>query len=220
MRNTKVSVLVVEDEPAFMERLCDSVRADARLELCGCASTVREACALADMLAPDVVLVDLGLPDGDGIDVVRHVKAHQPRCEALVVSMFGEDHRVVECIQAGATGYLLKDAGRTDIATSILEICAGGAPLSPAIARRVLEIVRHETPSRIDGGAAQQTTFLSAREADVLRLVAKGLNFKEIGVVLKISPNTVVSHVKNIYQKLSVHSRGEAVYEAGQLGLL
>lgn len=220
MRNSEVSVLVVEDEPVFMERFCDSVRAHARLELCGCAGTVREACALADMLDPDVVLVDLGLPDGNGIDVVRHVKAHHPRCEALVVSMFGDDGRVVGCIQAGATGYLLKDAGPTDIATSILQVCAGCPPLSPAIARHVLEVVRHEAQPRVDDGMAHHATFLSGREAEVLRLVAKGLNFKEIGVVLNISPNTVVTHVKSIYQKLSVHSRGEAVYEAGQLGLL
>lgn len=223
MGDLAIRVLVIEDEPAYAQRFSESVRSHARLQLCGTAGTVRQACSLADLLDPDVILVDLGLPDGNGVEVVRHVKARHPGCEALVVSMFGDDDNVVGCIQAGASGYFLKDALPTDITAAILQVCAGWAPMSPTIARRVLQILRHESTVPARGTNLQcdsPDSLLSSRETDVLRLVAKGFNFKEVGSVLDISPNTVVTHVKSIYHKLSVHSRGEAVYEAGQLGLL
>jgi DNA-binding NarL/FixJ family response regulator len=220
-----VSVLVVEDEPEFLQRFCDAVAAEPVLRLCGAATTVMGACTLLDTLSPDVVLVDLGLPDGNGVNVIRHALAGGATRDVVVVTMFGDDGNVLESIRAGATGYLLKDALPKDIVSSILQVHAGGSPISPAIARRVLQSFRSDTkPVRGEAVAPIEPTVrpavLSERETEILRLVAKGLNFKEVGGILAISPNTVVTHVKRIYQKLAVHSRGEAVYEANQMGLL
>ena len=216
-----IRVLVVDDEPVFLQRFCDAVAAEPALTLCGSATTVREACALLDRTEPDVVLADLGLPDGSGIDVIRHAMAGHPDRDVIVITMFGDDGHVIDSIRAGATGYLLKDALPRDIAGAILQVRGGGSPISPAIARRVLQSLQHAGPARTpaddaDGGGA----VLSRRETEVLRLVAKGLSFKEVGAALDISSHTVITHVKRVYQKLAVHSRGEAVYEASQMGLL
>lgn len=220
-----VSVLVVEDEPGFLRRFCDAIAAEPALRLCGAGTTVIGACALLDTLSPDVLLVDLGLPDGNGIDVIRHAMAGAAKPDILVVTMFGDDGNVIDSIRAGATGYLLKDAMPRDIAGSILQVHAGGSPISPAIARRVLECFRVDRNAANgaiapNNGTSARPSVLSDRETQILRLVAKGLNFKEVGGILGISPNTVVTHVKRIYQKLAVHSRGEAVYEANQMGWL
>ena len=220
-----IEVLVVEDEPGFLQRFCDAIVAEPALSLCGCATSVAEARMQLGTVAPEVVLVDLGLPDGSGVEVIRHAKAAHAGCDVIVVTMFGDDGNVIESIRAGATGYLLKDAMPRDIANAILQVRAGGSPISPAIARRVLQNFRVsstpvsiETSQRVD--SVNRSSVLSERETEILRLVAKGLNFKEVGIILSISPNTVITHVKRIYQKLAVHSRGEAVYEANQMGLL
>ncbi len=218
------SVLIVEDEPEFLRRFSDAVLIEPALRLAGAVSTVAAAIALIDAMAPDVVLTDLGLPDGHGVEVIRHALARQPQCDVLVVTMFGDDGNVLDSIAAGATGYLMKDALPEHIASSILEVRAGGSPISPAIARRVLQRFRiaSATPTAASAPAQAQASAspLSQRETEILRLVAKGLSFKDVGDVLEISPHTVVTHVKRVYQKLAVHSRGEAVYEANQLGLL
>lgn len=220
-----LSVLVVEDEPGFLKRFCDAVAIEPRLRLCGATTTVAGARALLDTLSPDVVLVDLGLPDGNGVEVIRHATAGGATRDVMVVTMFGDDGNVIDSIRAGATGYLLKDALPGDIAGSILQLHAGGSPISPAIARRVLQIFRVDRGGeRAEPVALTESrgrpSVLSERETEILRLVAKGLNFKEVGAILSISPNTVITHVKRIYQKLAVHSRGEAVYEANQMGWL
>ena len=220
-----IGVLVVEDEPGFLKRFCDAIVAEPALRLVGSATTVVGACALVDSLSPDVVLVDLGLPDGNGIDVIRHAVAGHSTRDVIVVTMFGDDANVIDSIRAGATGYLLKDALPADIAVSILQVRAGGSLISPAVARLVLKSfravndVQHvQSIPRIE--TIQRPSGLSDREKEILRLVAKGLSFKEVGAILSISPNTVITHVKRIYQRLAVHSRGEAVYEANQMGLL
>jgi DNA-binding NarL/FixJ family response regulator len=139
--------------------------------------------------------------------------------------MFGDDEHVLASIEAGATGYLLKDTSIERIVASICEIRAGGSPISPTIARKVLGRFRAAPAAAapaLNGGAvaAAEASPLSARETDILRLVSKGLSCAEVGQHLSISTHTVVTHVKNIYRKLAVHSRGEAIFEAGQLGLL
>lgn len=221
-----IKVLVVEDEPGFSQRFCDAIAAEADLSLCGATRTVAGARALLDTLAPDVVLVDLGLPDGDGVDVIRHAMTGDANRDVMVVTMFSDDGHLIESIRAGATGYLLKDALPKDIASSIMEVHAGGSPINPAIARRVLQSFRKAPaaapPSEVIAPieTTDRPSPLSERETEILRLVAKGLNFKEVASVLAISPHTVITHVKRIYQKLAVHSRGEAVYEASEMGLL
>ena len=213
-----IGVLIVEDEPELMRRFSQAVLNDHSLSLVAAVSTGTAALAVLSTSSPDVILLDLGLPDMRGIDVISHVARHQQQCDVLVVTMFSDDQHVFEALEAGATGYLLKDSGLERIAASIRELREGGAPISPSIARRVL--------TRLRGGPgispiqASSQSPLTAREIELLKLTAKGLSFDNIGELLEISPHTVVAHVKKIYRKLAVHSRGEAVYEATQLGLL
>lgn len=220
------NVLIVEDEPAFLRRFADSVLAEPGFVLCGAVSTVVAACALLDATPVDVVLIDLELPDGHGSQVIRRAVARHPQCDVIVVTMFGDDANVTDCIAAGATGYLLKDALPQQLVAAIKEVREGGSPISPAIARRILQRMRTAGAPIPPGPALQSqlkppaTSLLSERETEILRLTAKGLSFKDVGEVLEISAHTVNTHVKRIYQKLAVHSRSEAVYEAGQLGLL
>jgi DNA-binding NarL/FixJ family response regulator len=218
----RISVLIVEDEPEFMRRFSDAVLADPTLHLAGTVSTGRAAMALLDAEAPDVMLVDLGLPDMNGVDLIRHAAARCPQCDVLVVTMFADDQHVLGSIEAGATGYLLKDAGSERIAACIHELHSGGSPISPGIARRVLDRFRVAPAAAAVPPApgAAPPSPLTERETELLRLTAKGLSFDTIGELMGISPHTVVAHVKKIYRKLAVHSRGEAVYEANQLGLL
>lgn len=225
------SVLIVEDEPEFMRRFSNAVLADPGLTLQAAVGTGRAAQAMLDAQPPDVMLLDLGLPDINGVEVIRYAAARHPRCDVLVVTMFGDDQHVLSSIEAGATGYLLKDAQAEHIAASIHELHAGGSPISPGIARRVLARFRVGANAAGPGAnpapnasaaapAAEGPSPLTERETELLRLTAKGLSFETIGQLMGISPHTVVAHVKKIYRKLAVHSRGEAVYEASQMGLL
>jgi DNA-binding NarL/FixJ family response regulator len=216
------SVLIVEDEPEFLRRFSAAVTTDPQLRLSAAVSTGKAGLAMLDAQPPDVMLVDLGLPDIGGIELIRHAARTQPSCDVLVVTMFADDEHVMGSIEAGATGYLLKDANSERIAAAIHEVRAGGSPISPSIARRVLQRFRiaPSAPPQAAPVRSAEASPLSERETEILRLVAKGFSFDTVGEVLSISPHTVVTHVKKIYRKLAVHSRGEAVYEAGQMGLL
>jgi len=210
-----ISVLIVEDEPEFLRVYCEAITREPDFRLSGAVSTLSAAMALVEQAVPDVLVVDLGLPDGNGADLIRRAVKRRPDCDALVLTVFGDDQHVIDAIEAGATGYLLKDSPVGELARCIRELRAGGAPISPSIARRLLARMRAPAEK-----PAAQVSPLTEREAEILRLVTKGLSFAEVGGALEISAHTVVAHVKKIYRKLSVHSRGEAVFEATQLGLL
>ena len=222
-------VLIVEDEPEFLRRFTNAVLMDPALALAGSAGTGRAAIAMLEAAQPDVVLLDLGLPDIDGVEVIREAMRQPRPCDVLVVSMFDDDQHVLDSIEAGAAGYLLKDALPESIVSSIRELRGGGSPISPGIARRILARFRLALgPVRPAAAPAQAfkplngatASPLTDRETELLRLTAKGLSFDTISELMGISPHTVVAHVRKIYRKLAVHSRGEAVYEATQLGLL
>lgn len=218
-------VLIVEDEPEFLRRFTHAVLADPELALVGSAATGRAAIATLQAERPDVVLLDLGLPDMRGVEVIRHAVRQPQPCDVLVVSMFEDDQNVLDSIEAGAAGYLLKDALPESIASSIRELRCGGSPISPGIARRILSRFRLAlAPAHAPAAAPCRDVAcrspLTERETELLRLTAKGLSFDTISELMGISPHTVVAHVRKIYRKLAVHSRGEAVYEATQLGLL
>jgi DNA-binding NarL/FixJ family response regulator len=220
-----IGVLIVEDEPEFLSRFEQAVQSSAGLHLIEAVSDGAAAVAVLARTAPDVMLVDLGLPDIDGVQLIRHAGARQPGNDVLVVTDFGDDEHVLSSIEAGATGYLLKDTRIDRVVASICEIRAGGSPISPTIARKVLNRFRAppalpQSASATAAVAASEPSPLSTRETDILRLVSKGLSCAEVGEQLSISTHTVVTHVKNIYRKLAVHSRAEAVFEAGQMGLL
>lgn len=219
-------VLIVEDEPEFLRRFSEAVTADPALHLLAAVSTGRAGRALLEAEPVDVMLVDLGLPDMDGTELIRHAVQRHPGCDCLVVTMFADDAHVMAALEAGATGYLLKDATNERITGAVHEVRAGGSPISPSIARRVLARFRSSPAAASTPPAAAVVATsavpspLSQRETEILQSIAKGFSFETVGEVLGISQHTVVAHVKNIYRKLAVHSRGEAVYEASQMGLL
>lgn len=211
------TVLLLEDDPVTRERLADLVAAAPGLSLLAACADTRSALAwLAANPPPSVLLADLQLPDGSGIDVIRWLHAHAPASEAMVISVFGDEAHVVAAIEAGATGYLLKDASAQEISDGIRRLIAGESPISSAIARHLLR--RFQPTSTTEVG--DKPSPLTQREGEVLQLIAKGLSYQRIADTLGMSPHTVTTHIKQIYRKLAVNSRGEAVFEAMQLGLL
>jgi DNA-binding NarL/FixJ family response regulator len=218
-------VLIVEDDARMRAFLAACVDAEPRLALAGSVGTRGEALArLGERAAPlDAMLVDLGLPDGSGLDLIAHAAAHRPDCESIVVSVFGDEGSVLAAIEAGAVGYLHKDAGVPDVAEAVLAVKAGGSPISPAIARRVLARWRAvPAPSRMPAETASRDAVprLSQRETEVLELIARGYSYVETARRQGVSLHTVQAHIKSLYAKLAVHSKSEAVYEASRLGLL
>lgn len=216
-----VGVLIVEDDAVTRKSLCLAIEAEPGLKLLAEFDSVKLALAWLEVEAADVLMTDLGLPDGSGIEIIHACARHHPYTDIMVVTMSSDEANVLACIEAGASGYVLKDAGRMDIARAVLDLRAGGAPMSPAIARMVLAKVR-------DGKKGAATTMLqdsaetglTKREAAILDLIAQGDSYGEVAKLLSVSVGTVQTHIKNIYGKLSVHSRGEAVFEAHRRGLL
>jgi DNA-binding NarL/FixJ family response regulator len=217
---TMPTVALLEDDPFTHERLAGIVRGAADLTLAAAFSDLRGAMTwLAAHEPPQVMLVDLGLPDGSGVDVIRWLRRHSPATETMVISVFGDEQHVVGAIEAGATGYLLKDAGGDEIASAIRRLLAGESPISSAIARHLLR--RWQVAPAIGSAApAPGRAVLTPREGEVLKLIAKGLSYQRVADTLGMSPHTVTTHIKQIYRKLEVNSRGEAVFEAQQQGLL
>ncbi|VAW85223.1 Two-component transcriptional response regulator, LuxR family [hydrothermal vent metagenome] len=215
------SVLLVEDDEHTRERLAGIIAATPGLSLLGAAGSLVDArVMLADAL-PDILLTDLGLPDGSGIDLIKQVRADGGRVEVMVISVFGDERHVISALKAGAAGYILKDGTTTHIGNAILQLLDGGSPISPPIARHLLKYLQPEKlPASSIVPPPSKPSPLSAREVEVLSAVAKGFTYNEIADILDVSFHTVSSHVKHIYRKLEVCSRSEAVYEAINLGLI
>jgi len=227
MSADQISIIIVEDEPEFRRRFAQIIDGEPTMRLAGVAANKREAQVLIDREDFDVMLIDLGLPDGTGIDLIRSVSQRKPDVDIMVVTVFGDEQHVVSSIEAGATGYILKDSTPADVISCIRLLRAGGSPVSPVVARSVLRAIRSRMGGAGTSGASAparspnaENNPLAARETEILQLLAKGMSFNEIGEILGISPHTVTAHIKKIYRKLAVHSRGEAVYEASQMGLL
>lgn len=223
----RVTIVVVEDNPLHAQRYRENLAGDPGLSLVGEFAGAQDAMAAVGPLAPDVALVDLGLPDGSGFDVVRHIRQVSPSTSIMVVSVFGGERNLFEAISAGATGYLLKDSLPEDFNASIHALQAGESPISPALARLLLERLRpagaetlNVTGPKAVAAQATQESPLSRRESTILESIARGSSIAEIGQSLHISPLTVKSHVRNIYRKLEANSRQHAVYLAQRRGLL
>ena len=160
---------------------------------------------------PDVLLVDLDLPDGNGLELIKLVHDKGFDTAMMVISVFGDEWHILKAIAAGASGYLLKDDESIQIETAIIDLASGGAPISPSIARHLMKHFRPEE---------QLLEKLTKREQQVLQKVAKGYTTQEIAKMEGLSYHTVATHVKNIYRKLSVNSRAEAVFEALKMNLI
>jgi DNA-binding NarL/FixJ family response regulator len=230
-RPQAISVLLVEDDAPTRWRLHDALAA-AQFEVTSAATLAeaRAALATADRPAPRVLLTDLQLPDGHGTELIREVRHRFPETEIMVVSILGDEESVISAITVGATGYLLKDAVPTDIAATVRELCAGHSPISASIARFIVR--RTQGQAQGTAGAAAQpqakasplpalnTAKLTPREIDILWGIAKGFSYADIADHLGLSRQTVPGHIKSIYRKLEVNTRGEAVFEALQQGLI
>ena len=215
------TVALVEDDRAARERLACSVRAQSSLELVAEYATGAEALAGLAVCTPDVLLVDLGLPDMSGLELIRFAAARCPECDILVISIFGDEANVLAALEAGARGYLLKGSLQHDIAFDIREIRNGGSPLSPVIARQMLKRLRMpERAAAAKKSAGEEEATLTAREGEILNAISRGFSYAETAEMLGVSIGTVHTFLKRIYRKLAVHSKTEAVFEASRLGLI
>jgi DNA-binding NarL/FixJ family response regulator len=209
-----ITVALVEDDDEARNRLVASIQSDSSLQLVGVYRDGAEALAGLAKSAPDVFLVDLGLPDLHGLELVRRIASQLPQCDILVITIFGDEESVIGALEAGARGYVLKGALERDIAADIRHLRNGGSPLSPVIARQVLKRLVPERTAPVSDG------LLTPRETEILDAIARGFSYAETAGLLHISVQTVHSHLKNIYKKLAVHSKTEAVFEADRRRLL
>jgi DNA-binding NarL/FixJ family response regulator len=214
------TVLIVEDEPATRARLRGIVEGMEELRVLDAVGSCQSAREAMDRELPALLLTDLGLPDGSGIELIGELRARAPEVESVVITVFGDADNVIRSVERGASGYLLKGGTQEEVERSLRELLAGGSPISPAIARHVLARLRDPGPAPLASSTSPPAAGLSDREREVLELAAKGFTFGEIGDLLGITTHTVTTHMRRVYGKLEVRSRAEAVYEAAQLGLV
>jgi DNA-binding NarL/FixJ family response regulator len=212
-----ITVLLVEDDAPTLWRLQDAL-AKAGFEVTAAATLAEARACLPDRGGPKVLLTDLQLPDGHGVELIRETRQRFPETEIMVISNLGDEESVISAITVGATGYLLKDAFPTDIAATVRDLVAGHSPISASIARFIVR--RTQSHAEPPPGPPLDTVKLTPREIDILWGIAKGFSYAEIAGHLGLSRQTVPGHIKNIYRKLEVHTRGEAVFEALQQGLI
>lgn len=218
----RIRVYIAAATEAETARIAEQLARAQDIDVVGAASTraaLKEALA---ELAPtlDVLISDVSLEDEDVTPLISEARAVNDKLDVLIYTTQSQDATVIRAVFAGAMGYLLK-GDQEDLVTSIRLIRGGGSPVSPTVTRSVLRAIHSRAVAPQTKHAATGDVMpLSQRESEILSLIAKGISFSEIGSILSISPHTVTAHIKKIYRKLQVHSRGEAVYEATCLGIL
>jgi DNA-binding NarL/FixJ family response regulator len=205
----RIRLCIADDHPVVRNGLVGMLTSQPDFEVVGEAADGQGAVDLVASSAPDVVLMDLRMPVMDGLAAIRAIRARPEPPPILVLTTYDADSDIVRAIEAGAAGYLLKDAPPAELYAAVRAAASGGSPLSPAVAARIIHRVR-------DGGDAA----LSSREADVLRLVARGASNREIGRDLRISEATVKTHLIHVFEKLGVGDRTSAVTRAIERGLI
>lgn len=207
-------VLVVDDQHLFRSGLARLLNEDARVKVIGEAADGKEALSKVAELQPDVVLMDLRMPEMDGIAATREIAARFAGTKVIILTTFETETKVVEALDAGAAGYVLKDASPDAIAASITAVLAGERVMANAVAQRVVEM--------LTGVAHRQEFFdgLTPRQIEILKLVATGLANKQIASRLSITEKTVRNHVSNMYDKLQIYDRAQAVMYAVRKGLI
>jgi DNA-binding NarL/FixJ family response regulator len=218
------SIYLIEDDTTVRDFVVSTLLARPDWKLVGYSGSLAHAQAHAADAAANVYLVDLGLPDGRGEDILKALSKSNPGGELLVFTVFGDETRLIGAIEAGATGYVLKGCTPEELVTAIEQVLEGGAPISSLLARLLLKRLRSVQesmpPVMADALASDSGVILSERETDVLKLVAQGYVNKEIARKLDISGHTVGSHIKNLYRKLAVHTRVQVVRIAQERGLV
>lgn len=211
-----IRVAIIEDDPTMRNLLKDAIGDCEDMLVTEVSDNASTASGMIEAGGYDVLLCDLGLPDGSGIDLIRQEALTGRDTDILVITMFANQNKVLGAVEAGARGYLLKDERIEDCIEAIRKVRTGGSPISPIIARQLLRKIRPAPSAALVPMAAP----LSEREIEVLNLLARGFSNAECANILTISPNTIGTHVKNIYRKLEVNSRAEALFEASSQGLL
>jgi DNA-binding NarL/FixJ family response regulator len=210
-----IRVLLADDHPMFRSGLATLVHNAPGMEVVGQATNGDEAVALAAELLPDVILMDLKMPGLSGIDATRAIVNANATIRVLVVTMFEDDHLVFTALRAGARGYVLKDGDEDEILRAIRAVAGGEAIFSPAIAQRLIDFFARPWPTV----PVQLFPELTEREREILNLIAHGHSNADIAARLFLSPKTVANHVSNIFAKLQVADRAEAIVRAREAGL-
>lgn len=211
-------ILLIEDDGPVRARLAALLGDWSGGELVGAYATLAEGLQAIDAGPLDLLITDLKLPDGNGVDAIRALRSRQPEAEAMVISVLADEAVVLEAIAAGASGYLLKDADSIDLIEAVNDLMSGQSPISSRIARVLVRRLGERTQG--DAAPTGPRGMLTAREMDILWGVAKGFTYAELAERLGISRQTVPVHVRNIYRKLEASNRSEAVFEATRLGLI
>ncbi|MDP4076766.1 response regulator transcription factor [Acidovorax sp. A1169] len=218
-----IQIALVEDDPRFQAAVASAIRQTDDMQLLWVADTLAQALRALNGGGPaaDVLLVDLGLPDGSGIEAIAAAARRWPGCAVMVSTAFGDEAHVLQSIEAGASGYLLKDSMPERIVGEIRSLHAGGSPISPLIARQVLMRFKQAGVQAPEAAVqADAPATLSAREREVLQYITKGFTAEEIARALDVSHHTVLTFVRRTYAKLKVRSKAEAIYEARARGLI
>ena len=211
-----IRVAIIEDDPTMQNLLRDAIGDCEDMLVTEVSDNAATASGMIEAGGYDVLLCDLGLPDGSGIDLIRQEALTGRDTDILVITMFANQNKVLGAVEAGARGYLLKDERIEDCIEAVRKVRQGGSPISPIIARQLLRKVRPSSST----APAPMAAPLSEREIEVLNLLARGFSNAECATILTISSHTIGTHVKNIYRKLEVNSRAEALFEASSQGLL
>ena len=207
-----IRIAIADDHPVVREGLVAMLETEPDFEVAGTAATGAEAAALVARVDPDVMLLDLELPELDGVGVLRRLAAEGARVRVIVFTVFDTDERIIAAVEAGAPGYLLKGAPRGELFAAVRTVAAGGSLLAPVASSAVLRRVRGEAPT---GGPS-----LTPREREVLQGLARGLGNKQIAAQLGVSERTVKFHVSSLFEKLGAGNRTEAVTIAARAGLV
>jgi DNA-binding NarL/FixJ family response regulator len=209
------SVLIVESQPELLLKFATAVEQDEGLNLAAAVSTGTAALVVVEQSMPDVLLLDLAINDLPAVEVIRQVVWSHPETEVVVLTQFGNDEQVLACIEAGASGYFFKDEAEDGFSARIHGLRAGGAPISPGMARRVLGRFRLRagvgSVSAWSMSLADSIHPLSEREADILRWVARGMSLEQISELAGCPSQSLLCHVKTVYRKLAAQARGEAL---------
>ena len=214
-----IRVLVADDQRVVREGLGTLLGLITGIEVVGTAADGNEAVALATQLRPDVVLMDLRMPRCDGIEATRRLREHDAGIKVLVLTTYVDGRSVIDALRAGARGYLTKDAGAAEIREALERVTSGQPAIDPAVQQHLLDAITATEPDPGSGPAPQLPGGLTAREAEVLSLIAQGLSNSEIASRLVVSETTVKSHINHLFAKTGVRDRAQAVTYAYQHGL-
>lgn len=218
-------LFIVEDDAVLRASVIERISQESDIQIVGqanCLSVALEEVRTRGDFA-DVVLVDLGLPDGSGLDLIRTIRQREGAAKVLVFTVLGDRQTINDALAVGADGFILKDTDPAELARAIRAARDGGAPISPKAAAQLLRAFREQAaaaPPEVQRTADVEDFGLTSRERETLETLARGFTQREAAKILGVSPHTIVSHVKAIYQKMAVNSRSEAVFEAIQSGLI